>query len=471
MSRYFRGNYIEQSLAAAGSRTPATASSSRRSPSTSASPRPEDEPDCSFKGKGFRFWILRVVRPVLLAAPTMNLADVRRSGHWPTLLTAFLYFDVSFMVWTILGALGAQIGATLGLTPQQKGLMVAIPYLSGAFLRIALGLLVDRIGAKATGVAAQLVVLGAMAAAWVGGLHSFSHTIVLGLALGVAGASFAVALPQAGRWYPPRMQGLVMGLAGAGNVGVVIDAICAPRLAAIYGWQAVFGFALIPLLVVAVAYAIWSKEPPVPVKRKTLRDYAQLLAQRDAHWFCFFYTISFGGFSGLAASLVIFFTSEFGLSAVTAGSYAAACTFFGAVGRPFGGALADRWGGIRALHLFFAVAAVALVQAAYAPTLVASAAGFLVAAGAFGMANGAVFQLLPQRFSRDIGAMTGLVGCGGGLGGFLLASSLGFSKGVTGSYVWGLLGFALISTLAFLGLGLVKARWRTTWGALAAARI
>lgn len=401
----------------------------------------------------------------------MNFAQFKKAGHWPTLLTSFLYFDVSFMVWTILGALGAQIGTTLGLTPQQKGLMVAVPYLAGAFMRIGLGLLVDRVGAKNTGLAAQVVVMLGMAAAWLAGLSSFSHTLALGLVLGVAGASFAVALPQAGRWYPPHMQGLVMGLAGAGNVGVVIDAILAPRLAAAYGWPAVFGFALIPLVLVAVAYAIFAKDAPVEVKKKKLSDYGHLLVQRDAHWFCFFYTVSFGGFSGLAASLVIYFTSEFGLTPVKAGEMAALCTLVGALGRPFGGALADRLGGIRALSFFYSVAALALVGASVAASLWWCAAAFFVASGAFGMANGSVFQLLPQRFARDIGVMTGLVGCGGGLGGFLLASSLGYSKGLTGSYQTGLLAFAGLAVLALAGLFLVKTRWRTTWGAAAAARI
>ncbi len=401
----------------------------------------------------------------------MKISDLKSSGHWPTLLTAFLYFDVSFMVWTILGALGAQIGITLGLTPQQKGLMVAVPYLSGAFIRILLGMLVDRIGAKNTGIIAQVIVMIGMAVAWMVGLHQFSHTLMLGVVLGVAGASFAVALPQAGRWYPPNMQGLVLGLAGAGNVGVVIDSLLAPRLAAAYGWNAVFGFALIPLLLVLVVYAIFSKEAPVKVKKKTLLDYVNLLRERDAHWFCFFYTISFGGFSGLAASLIIYFTSEFKLSPVDAGSWAALCTLVGALGRPIGGAIADRLGGIRALHVFFIVAACSLVLAASTVSLPVCALGFFLASGAFGMANGSVFQLLPQRFAKDIGVMTGLVGCGGGLGGFLLASSLGYSKGLTGSYLAGLLAFSLLCLLALVGLNLVKLRWRTTWGAVADARI
>lgn len=401
----------------------------------------------------------------------MKFSQLKQAGHWPTLLTSFLYFDVSFMVWTILGALGAQIGHSLGLTPEQKGLMVAVPYLTGAFTRIGLGLLVDRIGAKNTGMAAQLVVMAGMTCAWLLGLSSFHHTLAFGLVLGLAGASFAVALPQAGRWYPPHMQGLVMGLAGAGNVGVVIDALLAPRLAVAYGWPSVFGFALIPLSLVFVAYAAFAKEAPVSLRRKRLSDYGSLLGQRDAHWFCFFYTVSFGGFSGLAGSLVIYFTSEFGRTAVQAGEMAALCTLVGALGRPLGGALADYLGGIRSLSFFYTVAAVALTAAGFAGSMWTCAAAFFVASGAFGMANGSVFQLLPQRFAKDIGVMTGLVGCGGGLGGFLLASSLGYSKGLTGGYQAGLLIFAGLAVVALLGLGLVKTRWRTTWGAVAAARI
>jgi NNP family nitrate/nitrite transporter-like MFS transporter len=186
----------------------------------------------------------------------MKLSDLKKSGHWPTLLTSFLYFDVSFMVWTILGALGAQIGKSLALTPQDKGTMVAVPILAGAALRIVLGFAVDRFGGKPTGIVAQSVVATALLAAWIFGLPSYGATLLLGLILGFAGASFAVALPQAGRWYPPHMQGLIMGLAGAGNIGVVIDSLLAPRLAAAYGWQNVFGIVLVPVVLVLAVY-IW----------------------------------------------------------------------------------------------------------------------------------------------------------------------------------------------------------------------
>ena len=150
---------------------------------------------------------------------------------------------------------------------------------------------------------------------------------------------------------------------------------------------------------------------------------------------------------------------------------AAFCTLVGALGRPIGGALADRLGGIRALGVFYSVAGVAMALAAFAHHLWLSGAAFFVASGAFGMCNGSVFQLLPQRFAKDISVMTGLVGCGGGIGGFALGMLFGWSKGTTGNYVVGILLFAALCGVALVGLRLVKTRWRTTWGALAAARI
>jgi MFS transporter, NNP family, nitrate/nitrite transporter len=401
----------------------------------------------------------------------MKFCELKQSGHWPTLLTAFLYFDFSFMVWTLLGPLSGHITEALNLSPEQVGLMVAVPSLGGAILRIALGLLVDQIGAKNTGIIAQCIVIAGLAYAYLAGLNSYPAMILMGFILGFAGASFAVALPQAGRWYPPHMQGTVLGLAAAGNVGVVIDSLLAPRLANAYGWQTVFGLALIPAVLVLAVYIAFSKEPPIKVKPKRLMDYLGLLRDKDTHWFCFFYTVTFGGFSGLAYSLLMFFRNEHGLAKVSAGDLAALCTFIGAVARPLGGALADRIGGIRSLHFCYILAGFALVAGGVVNQLYLHVVFFFLAAGFLGAGNGAVFQLLPQRFGKDIGTMSGLVGAAGGFGGFILAAALGFSKGQTGSYSSGLIGFALLCGLALIGLQLVKRRWRTTWGALAAARI
>jgi len=217
----------------------------------------------------------------------MKLSDLENAGHWPTLLAAFLYFDFSFMVWTVLGPLGAQIGETLNLSPELKGLMVAVPILAGAVLRILLGLFVDQVGAKNTGIMAQLVVITGLALAWIFGLPNYPATLLMGFVLGFAGASFAVALPQAARWYPPNLQGVVMGLAGAGNIGVVLDSLLGPRLAEAFGWKSVFGFALIPALLILFFYSAVSKDAPGEVKPRKISDYLTLLKNPDAHWFCF----------------------------------------------------------------------------------------------------------------------------------------------------------------------------------------
>ena len=406
----------------------------------------------------------------------MKLSDLKKAGHLPTLITAFLYFDVSFMIWTLLGPLGVQIGESLKLTAEQKGNMVAVPILAGAVLRIVLGVAVDHVGAKATGIISQLIVIGGLACAWHFGLHDFQATLLFGFILGFAGASFAVALPQAGRWYPPHMQGLVMGLAGAGNIGTVIDALLAPNLAKAYGWQNVFGIVMIPAILILVIYAVFSKEAPVTIKKKSFGDYISLLKERDAHWFCFFYLITFGGFVGLASSYVLYFKGEFAIAPVNgtwiAGAYlAAACTATGALLRPVGGAIADRVGGIRALSIFYTVAAIGLVAAGLLHSLYLNLATLMVVSAGLGMGNGAVFQLLPQRFAKDIGVMTGLVGAAGGVGGFYLASSLGYSKGMTGHFATGLFAFAGLCVVAIGGLSIVKSRWRTTWGAVSGARI
>jgi NNP family nitrate/nitrite transporter-like MFS transporter len=396
-----------------------------------------------------------------------------KAGHTPTLFAAFFYFDMAFMVWVVLGPLGVQAAADLQLNAAQKGLMVAVPLLAGAVLRAVNGLLVDRIGPKTTGLIGQVVVIAGLLTAWFFGIHSFTQVVLLGIVLGVAGASFAVALPLASRWYPPQYQGIALGIAGAGNSGTVFAALLAPGLAAIFGWTNVLGLAAIPLGVALLVYILAAKDSPNQPPPKTFVEYLAVLREGDAWWFMFFYAVSFGGFSGLASSLTIYFNSEYGLSPVTAGYFTAAAVFAGSLVRPVGGALADRVGGIRALSIMYIVAAVALaVVSLRLPQAWMALAVFIIGMLALGMGNGSVFQLVPQRFRREIGVMTGLVGMTGGIGGFYLASSLGYSKQVTGSYQLGFLIFAGLAALALLGLTGIKSRWRTTWGAsLGLARI
>ena len=392
-----------------------------------------------------------------------------QAGHLPTLIAAFLYFDLSFMAWVILGPMAVQISADLGLSPVEKGLMVATPVLAGAGFRVVIGLLVDWLGARRTGLISQVIVILGLLAAWWFGVHSFAETLLVGLVLGVAGASFAVALPLASRWYPPEHQGTALGIAGAGNSGTVFAALFAPGLAAAFGWSNVFGLVAIPLTLALAVFALLAKDSPDRPPPKRLPEYLAVLRTRDAWLFMFFYGVTFGGFVGLASSLTIYFNDEYGLSPVTAGYFTAACVFAGSLVRPFGGMVADRIGGVRSLSAMYAAAAVALVLVSLGlPQSWMALGAFVLAMLALGMGNGSVFQLVPQRFRREMGVMTGLVGMTGGVGGFWLASSLGLSKQVSGGYAAGFLVFAALALLALLGLTSAKRRWRATWDAAAA---
>jgi NNP family nitrate/nitrite transporter-like MFS transporter len=393
-----------------------------------------------------------------------------RSGHTPTLLSAFLYFDVSFMVWVILGPLGVAIANSFHLDPAQKGLMVAVPVLSGAVLRLVAGVLVDHIGPKKTGIIGQLLVLAGLGLAWLLGIQNYGQVLLLGLLLGVAGASFAVALPLASRWYPPEHQGLALGVAGAGNSGTALAALFAPGLAQAYGWSNVIGLATLPLAIAFVIYLIFAKEAPDRPPAKTLAEYLSVLKASDAWWLMLLYGVTFGGFVGLSSSLTIYFNSAYGLPAVTAGFFTAACVFAGSFMRPVGGALADRFGGVRTLSVVYVLAALGLALASFQQPSPYLALGILMfSMMALGAGNGAVFQLAPQRFGKQIGVVTGFVGMTGGVGGFYLAASLGWAKQATGSYQAGLLAFAALALLALAGLTGVKARWRQSWGAQAQA--
>ena len=396
-----------------------------------------------------------------------------KAGHLPTLFAAFLYFDVSFMTWVLLGPLGVAVAKDLQLNAGQKGLMVATPVLAGAVFRVVLGLLVDRYKPKRVGIGAQIVVILGLLSAWGLGINSYAGTLLVGVVLGLAGASFAVALPLASAWYPREHQGTALGLAGAGNSGTVLAALFAPGLAIAFGWQSVIGLAAIPLAVTLALFCLLAKDSPHPALRSTIAGYTRLLRLGDAWWFMFFYSVTFGGFVGLSSSLTIYFNDQYSLPPVTAGYCTAVVVFVGSLMRPIGGAVADRIGGVRTLTLLYTLAAAAFATIATGlPTIWFAMPVFLLGMLALGMGNGAVFQLVPQRFSRQMGIMTGLIGMSGGVGGFYLAFSLGYSKQLSGSYGPGFLVFALLAATALVCISGVARRWRTTWAeAHGAARV
>jgi len=398
-----------------------------------------------------------------------------KAGHLPTLFACFLYFDLSFMVWVLLGPMAVLIARDLHLDAGQKGLMVATPVLAGALLRVVNGILVGQLQPRLTGIIMQLIVIGGLLTAWLTGVHDFSQVLILGLVLGVAGASFAVALPMVSYWYPPEHQGMALGLAGAGNSGTVLASLFVPTLAIALGWRNVLGLAALPLVVVFILFFVLAKNSPNCPPRKSLADYGRILGSADAWWLMFFYSVSFGGFVGLSSFLPIYFHDQYALSPITAGYFTAACVFAGSFVRPLGGALADRIGGTRTLSFVYVLVAVLLlwVSRGTLPVNLALAV-FVACMAALGMGNGAVFQLVPQRFGHDVGVMTGLVGMTGGVGGFYLAASLGYARQFAGSYTYGFGIFAILAIAAFAGINAVRPRWRrdiTQNASLVAVRI
>jgi NNP family nitrate/nitrite transporter-like MFS transporter len=385
-----------------------------------------------------------------------------RAGHFPTLTAALLYFDVSFMTWVLLGPLAPFLREDMGLTATQQGLVTAIPLLGGSLFRPLLGMLGDRIGGRRTGMIGMTLTLITLAAGWQFA-STAAHLYGLGLMLGIAGASFAVALPLASRWYPPEYQGLAMGIAGAGNSGTLLATLFAPRLAERYGWASTLGLAIVPLLAVFVLFALMARDSPKRPAPATLADYRALLREPDTLAMAFLYSLTFGGFVGLASFLPTYFHEQYHLSRVAAGDVTTVVVVSGSLLRPIGGWLSDRLGGYRLLVILLAGFALCLGVVATGVPMRGAVALFFVGLGMLGMGNGAVFQLVPQRFPERIGIVTGIVGAAGGLGGFFLPSALGAIRDEYGTYAPGLALFTVafvVGTIVLLELG---HRWSRRW--------
>ncbi|PRR92728.1 nitrate/nitrite transporter [Bacillus sp. NMCN1] len=381
----------------------------------------------------------------------MKLSELKSSGHPKTLLSSFLYFDVSFMIWVLLGALGAFIAQDFALSTAEKGMIVAIPILSGSFFRIVIGLFTDRIGPKKTAVIGMLFTTIPLIWGFIAGT-TLSELVLIGILLGVAGASFAVALPMASRWYPPHLQGVAMGIAGAGNSGTLISTLFGPRLAEIYGWHAVMGLALIPLSLVFLFFIFTAKDAPNQPAPKPLRSYFSVFQVKSTWFFCLLYAITFGGFVGLSSFLSIFFVDQYGISKIHAGDFVTLCVAAGSFFRPIGGLIADKIGGMKVLLGLFAVICICLGGVSSLPALPLVITLLFTGMMCLGMGNGAVFQLVPQVFHKEIGIVTGIVGAAGGIGGFFLPNILGSLKEVTGSYMFGFLTISLFVLVVFICL-------------------
>ncbi|MGO4270209.1 nitrate/nitrite transporter [Paenibacillus sp. TAF58] len=386
-----------------------------------------------------------------------------QSGHKGSLFSAFLYFDMSFMIWVMLGPLSVLIAKDFSLDAAQKANLVALPALGGAVLRLVLGYLTDRIGPKKTAIIGMILTVVPLVFAWKVA-DSLSDMYFVALMLGIAGASFAAALPLASRWYPPEYQGLALGIAGAGNSGTIFATLFANRLAQHFGnWHVVFGLALLPLILVFLIFIFTAKDSPTQPAPAKLADYGRVLKQKDTWVFCLLYMVTFGGFSGMANYLTIFFNTQYKLSPVMAADFATICIIAGSFFRPVGGWLSDKMGGIRMLMTLYGVIGIMLAIVSSLPSLWITTTLLFIGMMCMGMGNGAVFQLVPQRFSNEVGMITGIVGAAGGLGGYFLPKILGNLKLSTGSFTPGFLILSGIAITCILIIVVVQGKWKKSW--------
>ena len=384
-----------------------------------------------------------------------------KSGHPPTLFAAFLYFDFSFAVWVLNGAMGPFISEAFHLSPAQIGLMVSVPTLAGAFMRFPLGVISQYIGRKN----AAIVEMSAIIIALLYGffyVHTFNNVLAMGVLLGIAGASFGVALSLGSGWFPQKYKGLAMGIAGAGNSGTALASLFAPRLAMHFGWQHVYGFAAAMMLLPLFVMVVFAKEPP-DIEHQTLRQHLSCLFEKDGWYFNFVYIITFGGFIGLATFLPSFFYGQFHVTKIQAGELTVLATLTGSATRVVGGYLADKIGGITTLSVVFLIAIAGLFGLMTAPPLLATTLLFMLCFAALGAGNGATFQLVPLRWPVTTAVAGGMIGEIGALGGFILPNLLGQSKQHTGSYRGGFIVYAVMALLILLLLRTVSRSWTKTW--------
>jgi NNP family nitrate/nitrite transporter-like MFS transporter len=341
--------------------------------------------------------------------------------------------------------------------------MLSVPIFAGALMRFPLGVLAQYIGRKS----ATLVEMGGIALALLFGyfyVETFHHLIAMGVLLGIAGASFGVALSLGSGSFPARYKGLAMGLVGAGNVGTSLSALLAPQLAQAYGWKAVYGIAALGLMVPVLVMIFLAREPDDVDKHAGLREHVACLFEKDGWAFSVIYAVTFGGFIGLATFLPSYYYDQFGVSKVQAGQLTMLAAFMGAALRIFGGWISDHWGGINTLTAVLLVISASLMACGLAGgSLVVTTLLLLLCFAALGAGNGALFQLVPLRWPLSTAVAGSMIGEIGALGGGLVPNAMGLSRQYAGTYFWGFALFSVLALLVLLMMRSMQMRWTRTW--------
>lgn len=383
--------------------------------------------------------------------------DAPAKGATAALWISTLAFTGCFAVWTIFAIIGIQIKKDLGLTDAQFGLLAGTPILTGSLSRIFLGIWADQLGGRVVNFG---VMLGAAIATFA---LSFAQTypqfLLAALGVGLAGGSFAVGVSYVSKFYPNRLQGTVLGIFGAGNVGAAVTKFLAPTVMAGFGWEMVAKTWAVSLLVLAFVFLFTTRDDPSLAERKSSGTKAtstlmqlEPLMKLQVWRFSLYYFFVFGAFVALALWLPHYLVGVYGLDIKTAGLIAAAYSVPASLFRIVGGWLSDKIGARQVLYITFGVSLVCTFLLAYPPTtyvvdgirgpitfrlatdlvtftLIAFALGFVMSLG-----KAAVYKHIPVYYPATIGSVGGLVGMIGGLGGFLLPIVFGALNDLTG--VW-----------------------------------
>ena len=387
---------------------------------------------------------------------SMSTASEPQAESRRALILATVAFTACFYSWSILGPLSPKLQKDLDLSEFQTAVMVAVPVLLGSLLRVPLGLLADMFGGRR--VFTALMCFSFLPVTALAIVHdSLGVVLALGLLLGVAGASFAVGVPFVNGWYPPERRGFALGVYGMGMGGTVLAALTAPRIADAWGLSAPLFVAAGLLALAALMFGTLARDSrPPPPRTGGMRLLAPLAVFRGSPraWaLTLFYFLSFGGFVAMFLYLPKLLTGIYDLSKSDAGARAAGFALLAVLARPAGGWLADRISAERVLRWSFAATAVlAAGLAATYSHIVPLTAFCLTLAVAFGLGTGAVFKLVAAWFPKEVGAVTGVVGAAGGLGGFFPPLVMGIVKSATGGYA---LGFVLLAAVAVLCLAVL----------------
>ncbi len=366
------------------------------------------------------------------------------------LIVSTLAFTVCFMVWMMFGVIGIPIKKTLGLSATEFGLLTATPVLTGSLIRVPLGIWTDKYGGK---IVMTILMAITVPAIWLMAYATeFWHFLVIGLFVGLAGGSFSVGTPYVARWFPKNQQGFAMGVYGAGNSGAAVNKFVAPALVVAFGWAMVPQVYAVIMLVTVVLFWFFSYSDPkhlVPSNVK-FSDQLKLLKDPKVIKYCQYYSIVFGGYVALSLWMVQYYVGEFGLDIRTAALLAAAFSLPGGVLRAVGGWLSDKWGAHSVTWWVMWVSWICLFLLSYPQTdfTVFTTSGpktfhiglnvyaftalmfILGIAWAFGKAS--VFKYISDDYTGNIGAVSGIVGLAGGMGGFVLPIMFGVLMDFTG---------------------------------------